>query len=226
MGILKGKMTVVTGWTNGVRLAGAFAGAGAKVVLNGMSAPADLRGSRARHRASHQVHCGGARETDWQMTVTGTPVVPLRSDFPTAIERLNRTAPDDQGGGTMRCSRATMVRSSALALVAGIYLGLASPAGASSRFDGTWNLIFATQRGPCDPTYDFTVNVTDGHISHPNILTFRGRVTTSGAVKASVRVGGRYAWGSGRLSESSGRGVWTGRSGQSLCSGNWTAQRN
>jgi len=97
---------------------------------------------------------------------------------------------------------------------------------AGARFDGTWNLVFATQRGDCDPTYNFMVDVVNGNITHPNILTFRGRVAPSGAVVASVRVGQRYASGSGRLSGVSGRGVWSGRSGETRCAGTWAAQRN
>jgi hypothetical protein len=114
---------------------------------------------------------------------------------------------------------------SILALTAAILFSAVVPAAARSRFDGTWNLTFMTQRGPCDPSYNFTVDVNNGYVSHPNILTFRGRVMPSGAVRASVKVGDKYAWGSGRLSESSGRGVWSGRAGESRCSGNWTAQR-
>jgi hypothetical protein len=115
---------------------------------------------------------------------------------------------------------------SILSLIAVICFSVATPAAARSRFDGTWNLTFVTQRGPCDPAYNFTVDVTNGYVSHPNILTFRGRVAPSGAVRASVKVGDKYAWGSGRLSEFSGRGVWSGRAGQSRCSGNWFAQRD
>jgi hypothetical protein len=70
------------------------------------------------------------------------------------------------------------------------------------------------------------VDVVNGNITHPNIRTFRGRVAPSGAVVASVRVGQRYASGSGRLSGMSGRGVWSGRSGQTRCAGTWAAQRN
>jgi hypothetical protein len=97
---------------------------------------------------------------------------------------------------------------------------------AGSRFDGTWNLVFLTQRGDCDPTYNFMVDVVNGNITHPNILTFRGRVAPSGAVVASVRVEEKYASGSGRLSGVSGRGVWSGRSGESRCAGTWAVQRN
>jgi hypothetical protein len=109
---------------------------------------------------------------------------------------------------------------------AGSQLGVPSPASASSRFDGQWNLVFQTQRGDCDPSYNFTVDVVNGNISHPNILTFRGRVAPSGAVRASVRVGQKSASGSGRISGAIGRGVWSGRSGQSQCAGTWAAQRN
>jgi hypothetical protein len=104
--------------------------------------------------------------------------------------------------------------------------GASSPASASSRFDGQWNLVFVTQRGDCDSSYNFTVDVVNGNISHPNILTFRGRVAPSGAVRASVRVGQKYASGSGKLSGVIGRGVWSGSSGQSRCAGTWAAQRN
>src|SRR6266478_8691235 len=110
--------------------------------------------------------------------------------------------------------------------LAGSQLGAQSPAFAGSRFDGQWNLVFVTQRGDCDPTYNFTVDVVNGNISHPNILTFRGRVAPSGAVVASVRVGQKSASGSGRLSGVSGRGVWSGRSGDARCAGTWAAQRN
>jgi hypothetical protein len=109
---------------------------------------------------------------------------------------------------------------------AGPQLGAQSPASASSRFDGQWNLVFLTQRGDCDPSYNFTVDVVNGNISHPNILTFRGRVASSGAVRASVRVGQKSASGSGKISGGTGRGVWSGSSGQSRCTGTWAAQRN
>jgi hypothetical protein len=111
-------------------------------------------------------------------------------------------------------------------VLAGSDLLVSRQAFAGTRFDGTWNLVFVTQRGGCDPTYDFTVDVVNGNITHPNILTFRGRVAPSGAVVASVRVGHKYASGSGRLSGVSGRGAWSGRSGGTRCAGTWAAQRN
>jgi hypothetical protein len=111
-------------------------------------------------------------------------------------------------------------------VLAGSHLLISRQAFAGTRFDGTWNLVFVTQRGNCDPTYNFMVDVVNGKITHPNILTFRGPVAPSGAVVASVRVGHKYASGSGRLSGVSGGGAWTGRSGGIRCAGTWAAQRN
>src|SRR5262245_46966965 len=108
----------------------------------------------------------------------------------------------------------------------GCFVGFVSVAEARSAYDGSWDLIFVTQRGACDATYNFTVNITDGIVTHPNLVRFRGYVARSGAVRASVTVQDKFASGSGHLSSNSGRGTWSGHSGNSRCSGHWTAQRN
>jgi hypothetical protein len=105
-------------------------------------------------------------------------------------------------------------------------MAAASTAYAKSAYDGSWELVFVTQRGPCDQTYDFTVNISDGVVTHPNLVKFSEHVARTGAVRASVTVQDKYASGSGRLFDSSGRGTWRGRSGSAACSGSWTAQRN
>ncbi|WP_244485179.1 hypothetical protein [Bradyrhizobium tropiciagri] len=97
---------------------------------------------------------------------------------------------------------------------------------ARTAYDGSWDLLFVTQSGACEAAYNFSVNITDGIVTHPNLVRFRGYVTRSGAVRASVTVPDKYASGSGRLSSNSGRGTWRGRSGGARCSGYWTAQRN
>jgi hypothetical protein len=107
-----------------------------------------------------------------------------------------------------------------------VSVALANTAHARSAYDGSWDLAFVTQRGACDPTYNFTVNVSNGVVTHPNLVKFRGYVTKYGAVRASVTVQDKYASGSGRLSNASGRGTWTGRAGNARCGGYWTAQRN
>jgi hypothetical protein len=112
------------------------------------------------------------------------------------------------------------------AVTAGCIVALASVAQARSAYDGSWDLVFVTQRGACDPTYNFSVNITNGVVTHPNLVRFRGYVTQSGAVRASVTVQDKYASGSGRLSGASGRGTWSVHSGGARCSGYWTAQRS
>jgi hypothetical protein len=112
------------------------------------------------------------------------------------------------------------------ALVTGLFVALTCTAHARSAYDGSWDLVFMTQRGACDPTYNFTVNVSNGILTHPNLVRFRGYVAKSGAVRASVTVQDRYASGSGRLSGTSGGGTWSGYAGGERCWGSWTAQRN
>jgi hypothetical protein len=66
-----------------------------------------------------------------------------------------------------------------------------------------------TARDACDATYNFQVNIRNGMVSHPNIVRLRGRVTAKGAVRVSVAVPGKFAAGSGRFIQYSGRGRWS-----------------
>jgi hypothetical protein len=111
-------------------------------------------------------------------------------------------------------------------IAAACFIATASVAHARSAYDGSWDLVFVTQKGSCDPSYNFTVNINDGIVTHPNLVRFRGYVAKSGSVRASVTVQDKFASGTGRLSGASGRGKWTGSSGSARCSGYWTAQRN
>ena len=111
-------------------------------------------------------------------------------------------------------------------IAAGFLVALASVAQARTAYDGAWDLVFVTRAGSCDPAYNFSVNIFDGIVTHPNIVRFRGYVARSGVVHASVTVQDKYAAGSGRLSRNSGRGTWSGYSGSGRCSGYWSAQRN
>jgi hypothetical protein len=105
-------------------------------------------------------------------------------------------------------------------------LMLATAAEARTSYDGPWNLVFVTQRGSCDPTYNFSVNINDGVVTHPNLVKFSGHVGRSGAVRASVTVHDKYASGSGKLTRDSGGGTWSGHAEGGRCSGYWTAQRS
>jgi hypothetical protein len=96
---------------------------------------------------------------------------------------------------------------------------------AGTAYDGPWSLSIVTERGTCDPAYKFQVRVTNGIVSHANLVRFRGRVSSGGWARVSVSVMDKHASGSGKLSRTSGRGRWTGHSGGDRCSGHWTAQR-
>ena len=99
-------------------------------------------------------------------------------------------------------------------------------AAAGTAYDGSWNLSIVTERGNCDRNYYFQVQVTNGIVSHPNLVRFNGRVSANGSARVSVAVMDKSASGSGKLSKTAGRGRWTGRSGNDRCSGHWTAQRS
>jgi len=122
--------------------------------------------------------------------------------------------------------RPIMTNCSLLIAAASLFIVFAPAAYGRSAYDGSWDLVFVTQRGVCDPSYSFTVDVINGIVTHPNLVRFRGYVTKSGAVRASVAVQDKYATGAGKLFATSGRGTWSGRAGTARCSGYWTAQRN
>jgi hypothetical protein len=113
-----------------------------------------------------------------------------------------------------------------LAILAGCACQLvAAAAEARSSYDGQWNITFVTQSGDCNPTYNYPINIENGVITSPGVGTFRGNVTSSGAVRASVTVQEKHASGTGKLTGVRGRGTWIGWSEGQRCAGSWTAQR-
>ena len=96
---------------------------------------------------------------------------------------------------------------------------------AGTAYDGSWSLAIMTQRGSCDASYQFKVQIINGIVTSPGLNKFRGRVSSGGRVRVSVTAGDKVASGSGRLAPTSGSGLWRGRSGSNRCSGDWTAQR-
>src|SRR5260370_41926520 len=81
---------------------------------------------------------------------------------------------------------------------------LATPAAAATpNYDGAWSLAFVTRQGACEPTYNFSVNISNGLLSHPNLVKFRGKVTRCTLVHASVAVQYNNAADSGKLTKNS-----------------------
>ena len=96
-------------------------------------------------------------------------------------------------------------------VAAACFIAPASVVQARSAYDGSWDLVFVTQKGSCDPSYNFTVDISDGIVTHPNLVRFRGYVAKSGSVRASVTVQDKFASGTGKLSGTTGGGKWSGR---------------
>jgi hypothetical protein len=117
-----------------------------------------------------------------------------------------------------------IVRASLLALIA--TSSTAGVAAAGTAFDGRWSLTISTARGPCDPSYNFPVQISNGAVSFPGLVNANGRVANNGAVRVFVSAMGKSANGSGQLTLGSGKGRWSGQSGTDKCSGTWTAERS
>jgi hypothetical protein len=117
---------------------------------------------------------------------------------------------------------AKFARASLLALaITAPTLGAAE---ARTAYDGRWSLTIQTTRGDCS-TYNFPVDISNGHVSFPGLVRANGRVTGKGNVRVFVAAMGKSASGSGKINGSRGSGRWTGKSGEDRCSGVWTAQR-
>jgi len=71
---------------------------------------------------------------------------------------------------------------SAWIVAATCFITLASAAHARSAHDGSWDLMFVTETGTCDPTYNFAVNVSDGVVTHPNLVKFIRQVRVGSCV--------------------------------------------
>src|SRR5579871_2802640 len=69
-----------------------------------------------------------------------------------------------QRGADLNYWRQTMYKRSIASALCIACLMLITAAEARSSYDGPWNLVFHTQRGSCDPTYTFSVDVTDGKV--------------------------------------------------------------
>jgi hypothetical protein len=93
-------------------------------------------------------------------------------------------------------------------------------------YDGTWNVLFATERGNCSSSNSFPFAVSGTRVSSAGGGTVTGGVSRSGIVSVNVSVGASKASGSGRLVGSSGTGRWSGIITGDHCSGHWRATRS
>ena len=77
-------------------------------------------------------------------------------------------------------------------IAAACLIAPASLAHARSAYDGSWDLAFVTQKGACDPSYNITVNVSDGIVTHPNLGKFQG-------IRGKIGCGSCIGDGSGQI---------------------------
>ena len=116
----------------------------------------------------------------------------------------------------------------AIALQTPLWLAAAAPpAHAATPFDGRWSVSIVTESGDtCDRAYRYALRITDGNITYDDpAFDVSGRVAPNGQVRVVVRHGQQEAVGTGRLSQDSGQGTWSGQSPSARCSGYWEAER-
>ena len=121
----------------------------------------------------------------------------------------------------------------ARSLIAGAVM-LATTLSASARtpsakmnFDGSWSVLIVTDYGSCDRSYRYGVQISNGRVFYQGGfgVDIFGRVSPRGQVSVQLRQGNSQATGSGRLSEVSGGGRWSGASSDQQCGGHWVAER-
>jgi hypothetical protein len=95
----------------------------------------------------------------------------------------------------------------------------------TGRYDGVWNVVFATTRGNCSSGYSVPFTVTGSRVSSAGGGRVSGRVNRGGAVAVQVSVGASHASGGGRLAGVNGGGSWNGIISGDRCSGTWRATR-
>jgi hypothetical protein len=116
---------------------------------------------------------------------------------------------------------------SAVAIVAAFAIPGAADAATvrAGAYDGTWNVIFATQAGNCSSTNSVPFAVAGTRVSSAGGGKVTGGISRAGMVSVNIQVGASHASGSGRLVGNSGSGRWSGIITGDRCSGSWQATR-
>jgi hypothetical protein len=103
----------------------------------------------------------------------------------------------------------------------------AGAAVARTSYDGSWSVLIVTDSGPCNRTYRYGVEISDGTVFYAGDgpVNLQGRVARNGAIRVRVVAGDQWADGSGRLFRDHGGGYWHGQGPTGACAGRWDAQR-
>jgi hypothetical protein len=102
-----------------------------------------------------------------------------------------------------------------------------APRAANMNFDGPWSVVVITEQGTCDRAYRYGVEIQNGRVFYRGGagVNIFGQVSPRGQVSVQVQQGDQQAVGTGRLTEVSGGGRWSGTSPSQQCAGHWTAER-
>jgi hypothetical protein len=97
----------------------------------------------------------------------------------------------------------------------------------AGEYDGDWTVRVITERGKCDSSSSYNVQVAGGKVRYTsyNSVSLWGTVSPSGAVSVSIRHFDDGANGSGHLMKRTGTGGWHGVGKKGPCSGRWEARR-
>ena len=118
---------------------------------------------------------------------------------------------------------------------AAVFASIIAPGAADARrpptvragaYDGTWNVVFATQAGNCSSTNSVPFAVSGSHLSSAGGGKVTGGISRNGVVAVRISVGLSAASGNGRLVGNSGAGRWSGVISGDRCSGSWQATRD
>ena len=96
----------------------------------------------------------------------------------------------------------------------------------TNAYDGLWSVSIVTFYGDCDRGYRYPLRIVGGRVGKADedpAYAVAGAVGRGGAIGVTVSGGGQSATGYGRLTRTSGRGIW--RTSNGRCSGRWTAER-
>jgi hypothetical protein len=106
-------------------------------------------------------------------------------------------------------------------------LSAAARAPSAQSFDGRWSVLVFTDYGTCGGGYRYGVQISDGRVFYAGSsdVDVSGRVSPRGQVRVQVRQSDQSATGTGRLSQTSGGGRWSGSSPTRQCAGHWVAER-
>jgi hypothetical protein len=88
-------------------------------------------------------------------------------------------------------------------------------------------VLIVTEYGSCERAYRYGLQISNGRVFYQggSGVDISGRVSPRGQVSVQVRQGDQQATGTGRLSETSGGGRWSGASPNQQCGGHWEAER-